>query len=146
VFCIVTDVPVTAVVVTSEEPGPVVPTVNWYVPVVPVPAFHWKVTVRDCGVEPGAGETILAAVILPRCVKVNGWPPIVRLAERVTKLVLAESENFTVPLPVPEVPEVMVSQAGTEPLTVQAQPAVAVTLTVPVVAAALNRTDGAVTE
>ena len=60
----------------------------------------------------------------------NVWPPIVRVADRAVPL-LAPVVQLTVPLPLPLAPEVMVSQ-GALLVAVHAQPAAAVTATLPV--------------
>ena len=64
------------------------------------------------------------------CVTVNGWPPIVRAPDRASP-VLAAAVQFTVPLPLPLLPEVTVNH-GALLEAVQAHPVPAVTLTLPV--------------
>ena len=67
--------------------------------------------------------------VCPAWVIVKVCPPIVRVPLRSARVVLAETEYPTDPLPVPEDPDVMSIQ---EALLVAAQAADAVTLTVPV--------------
>ena len=47
----------------------------------------------------------------PAWFTVNVWPPAVIVAVRAEALVLAATENATVPLPLPLLPEVTVTQA-----------------------------------
>ena len=64
-------------------------------------------------------------VVLPLCVMENDFPAIVKAAVR-DEPVLAATEYFTVPLPVPLDPELMVAQA-TPVEALHEQPLVAVT-------------------
>jgi nucleoid-associated protein YgaU len=69
---------------------------------------------------------------------VNVWPPIVSVPVREAALVLAATLYVTVPLPVPLVPAVMEIHTALDVAT-QLQPALAVTATVPLVAADVVR-------
>lgn len=62
----------------------------------------------------------------------NVTPPISSVPERDPEPEFGVSEKLTVPLPLPELPDVTVSQAVLLEAAVHAQPAEAVTLTVPV--------------
>jgi len=68
--------------------------------------------------------------IAPACVTVNVCGPILNFPVRELALEFAATESFTVPVPDPLPPEVMVSQSAWL-LAVQVQLAVAVTLTLP---------------
>ena len=67
----------------------------------------------------------------PAWFTVNVWPPAVIVAVRAEALVLAATENATVPLPLPLLPEVTVTQAA-ELVAVHAQPDEEVTVKLPV--------------
>jgi hypothetical protein len=69
-------------------------------------------------------------------VTVNVLPPIVSVPLMGDVVVFAAAEKPTVPLPDPELPDVMVSQLALLELAVHAQPAGAVTPTLPVPPAA----------
>jgi hypothetical protein len=71
---------------------------------------------------------------------VNVWPPIVSVPERELVLVLADADQLTDPLPVP-LAGVQVNQVVALLDAVQPQPAPAVTLTEPVLAAELGLAD-----
>jgi len=71
----------------------------------------------------------------PACVIITVWPAIVRTPERGTVAVFCATAYCTEPLPVPLAGAVTVIQ-GEELAAVQAQPAAAVTATLPVEAAA----------
>jgi len=83
------------------------------------------------------GLTVTVHDVVPACVTVNVWPPIVRAAVRELVDVLTATLNDTVPGPLPLAPAVGVSHTALL-VVVQAQPAGAVTVTDPVPATAVN--------
>src|SRR5262245_57125863 len=76
-----------------------------------------------------------AADTVPVCVTVKVWPAMLSVPVRELELVLAATDQVTDPLPVP-LAGVQVSQAGALLEGVQLQPAPAVTVSVPLLAAA----------
>src|SRR4051812_22616893 len=74
-------------------------------------------------------EGIATVVAAPLCVRVKVWPAMVNVPVRGLS-VLEETENPTVPLPLPPLPERIVIQFALL-VAVHAQPALASTLTLP---------------
>jgi hypothetical protein len=80
-------------------------------------------------VPPVPAEAVMVDACAPVCVTVRTRPAILAVAV-LDDPVLADTEYFTVPLPVPLLPEVIVIHD--EPLAVQVQPLWVVTATFPV--------------
>ncbi len=75
---------------------------------------------------------IVSVQVTPACVTVNVFPAMVKVPVRDDVEVLADALNVTVPLPDPDAPDVMVSHPVLLLTAVHAQPAGALTDTVPV--------------
>ena len=75
--------------------------------------------------------------MIPLCVTVKDCPAMVRVPEREEIVELAATEKATVPLPFPDEPDVMEIQESLLE-AVHAQPAAAVTATLPLVADAVT--------
>jgi hypothetical protein len=101
---------------------------------VPVsPAYRSRINAAPCAVVRRRRNTRHC----PACVTVNVCGPILNIPVRELALEFAATESFTVPLPDPLPPEVMVSQSAWL-LAVQVQPSSAVTLTLPLPPLAVN--------
>jgi hypothetical protein len=105
------------------------------------------VTLTDVD-SPAAGEVRVFGEIAyvhaaPACVTVKVWPAIVNVPVRLVLAVFAAALKVTDPVPLPVAPDVTVSQPAAL-LAVHAQPVAAVTVTLPVDAAA--GTDAAVAD
>ena len=92
-----------------------VPAVTFVLPVPPVAPTAWDV-----------GDKVNAQV--PACETDSTWPPIVTVAVRELLNVFADALKPTEPFPLPDAPDVMVSQLALL-VAVQVQPVPAVTLT-----------------
>jgi hypothetical protein len=78
------------------------------------------------------GVTVICGAVFPDCVTVNTFPPVIVMVPVLSSvLVLAETEYFTAPPPLPLLPEVMLIQDALV-VAVQGQPPGALTLILPV--------------